>query len=246
MPFTGKATYSAGADLPEIAEDVSDIISVVSPWETPLLDHLGDPARAARSTVHEWLEDTLLPNTDALNQTTFTPSPTAATALTVGNGGRFQIGDQVRPGDSAEVMLVTLVAANVITVVRGYGGTTPATLANGMRLLILGNAALEGDDRRSAQSKTGIRAANPESCRAQQTAGGVWLVRAMPPAGDPGFAGPGRGGLPRDVQIGVAACPRRPPKASRGQSPDSIETRLPLPMVTRSSLSGMSSPISLT
>ena len=29
MPFTGKATYSAGATLPEIAEDVSDIIGIV-------------------------------------------------------------------------------------------------------------------------------------------------------------------------------------------------------------------------
>jgi len=60
MPFTGKATYSAGATLPEIAEDVSDIIGIVSPYETPLLDHLGDARRAARSTVHEWLEDALV------------------------------------------------------------------------------------------------------------------------------------------------------------------------------------------
>ena len=30
MPFSGKATYSAGATLPEIAEDVSDIITLVS------------------------------------------------------------------------------------------------------------------------------------------------------------------------------------------------------------------------
>ena len=67
MPFTGKATYSAGATLPEIVEDVSDVIGIVSPYETPLLDHLGDPKRAAISTIHEWLEDTLLPNTDSVN-----------------------------------------------------------------------------------------------------------------------------------------------------------------------------------
>ena len=59
MPFTGKATFSAGATLPELAEDVSDIIGIVSPYETPLLDHLGDPQRSARSTIHEWLEDQL-------------------------------------------------------------------------------------------------------------------------------------------------------------------------------------------
>jgi len=42
MPFTGKATYTAGSMLPEIAEDVADIVSIVSPYETPLLDLLGE------------------------------------------------------------------------------------------------------------------------------------------------------------------------------------------------------------
>ena len=60
MPFTGKATYSAGTDLPEIMEDVSDVIGIVSPFETPLLDFLGDAKRPATSTVHEWIEDALV------------------------------------------------------------------------------------------------------------------------------------------------------------------------------------------
>ncbi|MGQ0628650.1 MAG: SU10 major capsid protein [Phycisphaerales bacterium] len=60
MPFTGKATFSAGTDLPEILEDVSDLVTIISPFETPLLDHLGAPTRAAQSTVHEWLEDALV------------------------------------------------------------------------------------------------------------------------------------------------------------------------------------------
>ncbi len=60
MPFTGKATFSAGNDLPELVEDVSDIIGIVSPFETPLLDHLGDAKRAALGTVHEWIEDALV------------------------------------------------------------------------------------------------------------------------------------------------------------------------------------------
>src|SRR5688500_18930988 len=54
MPFTGKATYTAGSTLPEIAEDVSDLVAISSPHETPLLDALGDPARPARSTIREW------------------------------------------------------------------------------------------------------------------------------------------------------------------------------------------------
>lgn len=146
MPFTGKATYSAGATLPELVEDVADIISIVSPHETPLLDHLGDAKRAALSTVHEWIEDTLLPNTDQVNQTSFSPNATTATSITVDNGAYFRIGDLVRPGSATEVMFVTNVAGNVLTVVRAYGGSAASALANDMVLHILGNAALEGAD----------------------------------------------------------------------------------------------------
>ena len=53
MAFTGRATYDNTAAL---AEDVSDIVSMISPFETPLLDFLGDAARPATNTMHEWLE----------------------------------------------------------------------------------------------------------------------------------------------------------------------------------------------
>lgn len=160
MPFTGKATYAAGADLPEIMEDVSDLISIVSPYETPLLDHLGDPARAALSTVHEWVEDTLLPNTDAVNQTTFTPNAQDATSVTVNNGSRFQVGDLVRPGNASEIMQVTAIATNTLTVVRRYGGTPASNLSNGLKLTIVGNAALEGADAPATRFTTRYRKQN--------------------------------------------------------------------------------------
>jgi hypothetical protein len=147
MSFTGKATYSAGSTLPELAEDVGDIIGIVSPYETPLLDHLGDPPRPAGSTYHEWLEDALLPNTDTINDGTWT-DPDVDTTFVVAHAGRFRVGDQVRPHDSKELLLVTAVdeQTGALTVVRGYGSTTPENLANAQVLHILGNAALEGDD----------------------------------------------------------------------------------------------------
>ena len=145
MPFTGKATYSAGATLPEIAEDVSDIIALVSPYETPLLDHLGDPQRSAMSTVHEWWEDSLLPNTDAVNDQTIV-NPATDTVFTVDNGDRFSVGDQIILKGKDEVMLVTAVSGNDLTVVRQYGGSPSASLADNDVIIIIGNAALEGDD----------------------------------------------------------------------------------------------------
>lgn len=160
MSFAGKATYSAGADLPEIAEDVSDLVAINSPHATPLLDALGDPLRVARSTVHDWLEDSLLPNIDAIVEDTFTPSPTLASTFGVANADRFRVGDQVRAAGSAEIMLVTDVGSGDITVQRGYGGTTAEAISDGQPLHIVCNAALEGDDAAAARFTVRSRLTN--------------------------------------------------------------------------------------
>ncbi len=159
MPFTGKATYTAGADLPELIEDVSDIIGIVSPFETPLLDHLGDPQRAAHSTVHEWLEDSLLPNTDSIDDQSIS-SPSTEAAFTVVNGDRFRSGDQIQVAGSSEIMLVSAVSGNDLAVVRGYGGTASEDLVDGDTVRILGNAALEGDDAPDARFTNRVRRTN--------------------------------------------------------------------------------------
>ncbi len=160
MAFTGKATYDGGASLPELAEDVSDVIGIVSPYETALLDHLGDPRKPASSTVHEWLEDGLLPNEDAVDEQSFSPSATGATQFGVANASYFRAGDQVRAAGSLEVMLVAGTAGSDLQVVRGYGGTTPEALSDGQALLILGNAALEGAERSDSRSTMRTRKRN--------------------------------------------------------------------------------------
>lgn len=157
MAFTGKATYSAGTTLPELAEDVSDLIGIISPYETPLLDALGDPMREAASTHHEWLEDELLPSKDAINDSTWS-DPDVDTQFDVDHGSRFRIGDQIQVEGSEELMFVTGVSDNTLTVVRGYAGTTPEDLADNHVINILGNAALEGAD------KPGARFTNRSRC----------------------------------------------------------------------------------
>ena len=150
MAFTGKATYSAGTTLPELAEDVSDLIGIISPYETPLLDALGDPMREVTSTHHEWLEDALLPNKDSINDSTYT-DPSTDTDFVVDNGDRFRVGDQIQVEGSEELMLVTGINSNTLTVVRGYAGTTAEDLADNQVINILGNAALEGADKPNAR-----------------------------------------------------------------------------------------------
>src|SRR5438045_2733574 len=59
--FTGRSTSNPGV-FAGIAEDVSDVIGMISPAETPLLDALGDPDRPAHNVLHEWLEDEMKSN----------------------------------------------------------------------------------------------------------------------------------------------------------------------------------------
>lgn len=155
MSFTGKATYTAGATLPEIAEDVSDLVAINSPHETPLLDALGDPARSARSTIHEWLEDALIPNTD-------TVVSIDGASLEVTASDRFRVGDQIMVEGESEIMLVTAIdgGTDTLTITRGYGGTTPATVEEDQVVRILGNAALEGDEAAAARFTVRSRKTN--------------------------------------------------------------------------------------
>lgn len=157
MPFTGKATFSAGATLPEIAEDISDLVAINSPHETPLLDALGDGARSARSTVHEWLEDSLVSNTAmviAYNNTT--------KLITVETPSQFRVGDQIVVGGSVEVLLVDAIneGDSQIHIVRNYGGTTSGNIDDDATIRIIGNAALEGGDAGSPRFTTRGRKQN--------------------------------------------------------------------------------------
>lgn len=159
MPFSGKATYTAGTTLPELTEDVSDLVGIVSPYETPLLDALGDPLYPTTSTHHEWLEDALLPNKDAINDSTYT-DPLTDTTFVVDNGDRFQVGDQIQVEGSKELMLVTGISTDTLTVTRGYAGTTAESLADDKVINILGNAALEGADKLTARFTSRTRTGN--------------------------------------------------------------------------------------
>jgi hypothetical protein len=70
------------------------------------------------------------------------------------------VGDQIQVEGSEELMLVTGIATNTLTVVRGYAGTTPENLADNQIINILGNAALEGADKPNARFTNRTRCGN--------------------------------------------------------------------------------------
>ncbi|MBX3459997.1 MAG: DUF5309 family protein [Planctomycetes bacterium] len=158
MSFTGKATYDAGSTLPELVDDVSDLVGLISPFDTPLLDAIGSPRYAAQSTRHEWFEDRLNPNFTAVNNEGGYNN--SATSIVVDDGGVFRAGDIVKPQGSDEVLQVTGISTHTLTVARGYGGSTAAALADNQPLTVIGHAALEGEDAAAARHRNRLRREN--------------------------------------------------------------------------------------
>ncbi|MCA8939227.1 MAG: DUF5309 family protein [Planctomycetes bacterium] len=144
MSFNGKASYDAGATLPEMVDDLADVIGLISPHETPLLNAIGIARNVARSTRHEWLEDALRPLSSQVN---FGPGYVGGdTSIAVDDGGVFRVGDILRPEGSNEVLQVSSISTNTLTVVRGYGSTTAGDIDDNTELTVIGHAALEGED----------------------------------------------------------------------------------------------------
>lgn len=68
---------------------------------------------------------------DATSSATTAASLAADTTIDVADGTKFRAGMTISPEGSDEVMLVLSVAVNVLTVTRGFGGTTAADIASG-------------------------------------------------------------------------------------------------------------------
>lgn len=137
----------------KIVVDMSNEIALLDPNETPFMSFLKIAKRntkVATNPKFEWLEDDLLPRWDAVNDSDGVTS--AATTVTVDNGVYFREGDIVKVPRTDEVMLVTGVSTNDLTVIRGYGVTTAAAIVDNDPLLIIGNANAEGSGTRAIKS----------------------------------------------------------------------------------------------
>lgn len=144
--FSGKATYDNTA---LIGEDVSGLITLIGPSETPFLSLLSDPGAPGTSYYHQWTEELLGP--DTLICSTAVNSATAATGITInGLGLQLQAGMLVQlesgtPGLNEVAQITSVPGANSILIARGKGAYT-SSLAVGGTITVLGTAALEGDD----------------------------------------------------------------------------------------------------
>ena len=147
MAFTGRAVYDDGV-FTGIAEDVSDVIGMISPYESPLLDLIGDSDYPAANVLHEWLEDALQPDTIVASCAIASTAADTVFGVAAGLAKFLQVGTLLQMGRAynAELTQVSVISGNSITVTRAFGGTTASSYAAGYSVSVISDTGLEGED----------------------------------------------------------------------------------------------------
>ena len=107
-----------------------------------LLGGQGGLSGPMRSTKIAWQDAALRANTATTAGATTSVGDTDVVVAS-GQGARFRAGSIVLTPNE-ELLHVTGVSTDTLTIVRGYSGTTAAAIASGAVLFIVGTAALEG------------------------------------------------------------------------------------------------------
>jgi len=142
--------------------DMSEKIAELEPNASPLITLTKKMKRRRVVTNPEfnWMEQDPGNRWDAINNSAGYDN--SATVWTVDNAGYFRVGDIVQVPSTTEVVLVTAVddTENTITVIRGWGGSTTASLKDDEPLVILGNANEEGAKLREIKTTEPVKKTN--------------------------------------------------------------------------------------
>jgi hypothetical protein len=127
-------------DFQDQVRQLQDGISLIINDSPTLLGLIGLGGESLYQSKFEWMSDNLNSN----RATAAKPAVVDATSITVaaGDGLKFRINAVVVVGE--EYLKVTAVADDVITVVRGFDGTTAAEIAGGDDIRIVARPQLEG------------------------------------------------------------------------------------------------------
>lgn len=129
------------SDSANIGIDMSASLTMLDPSDVPLLSLIGKDGLTATALKHEWLEDALRPLDSTIADTSMnnTTDPVAVN-VAAGTGVYFRTGDIVLV--DSELVRVTGVSTDAVTVARGFGGSTAAAHASGAAFKVIGNVNL--------------------------------------------------------------------------------------------------------
>lgn len=123
--------------------DMSDKISLLKPAAFPFTYLLSKLSKeSAYNTRFQWLEEDLM-SVWVESNTTIAAGITAL-VLKAGQGVQVAVEDLLRVAVTGEVLRVTAIATDTITVTRGFGGTVAAQITANDKIVVLGNAMMQG------------------------------------------------------------------------------------------------------
>ncbi len=140
-------TRFSTSDTANIAIDMSDTLTMISPFDVPILNLVGKSSLSTPCTAvkHEWLEDSLR-GMDSLVVTqgkfSSTTDPADDVVVTTGSGVYFRAGD-IWLCESELLRVRSTPAADTLDFARGYGGSTAVSHANGKALTYVGNVTVQ-------------------------------------------------------------------------------------------------------
>ena len=139
MPLSAY-TIAAAVKKLDLSEELAEIIRTDN---TALLQRVGAAGCVATQLTHKWPEDRLNPNTATGGALT-----DVATSLSVGTGEgrRFRPGTLIKDNtaNKKEVMNVTDVSTDTLTIVRGWGSTSGEAHAADWPIMIISHNKDEG------------------------------------------------------------------------------------------------------
>ena len=139
----GAATFDRTANTFQL--DLStELAEIIRPDNTAFLDRVGSASMTATQRIHYWTEDKLNPYT-ATAAASLDASATSI-AVATGQGARFVAGTLFKDKaiGKTEVIQVTGVSTDTLTIVRGYGSTTGETHASLFEIQIIAHTKQEG------------------------------------------------------------------------------------------------------
>lgn len=147
---TARGSYNINRD--RVVVDMSNKISLLKPSVTPLTVLL---RRLRKNSTHnyrfDWLEDSLQGRWTSFegvteDGTVIVAGDTTDLLLVAGTRALIAVNDLIKNVTTGEVMRVTAyhATADTITVTRGYGTTAVDVLTHDDKLLVIGNAMMQG------------------------------------------------------------------------------------------------------
>jgi|LSQX01.1.fsa_nt_gb hypothetical protein len=158
---SGLASFDQSAG--EFLDLSNELAEIIRRDNTAFISRVGISG-VATETLHSWMEDQLNPNTATMAESGGLNNSKTDIDVASGHGVRFKIGTLfrvVRAG-STEVMQVTAISTDNLTITRGYGSTSAQDHGSttNYTLQIIANPAQESQDAPADESRARTKVSN--------------------------------------------------------------------------------------